>query len=454
MIMNHGRAGFTKFIGAAIAILSITNLIAIHIILNQTTNVSASSQLKSKEAFMHKPKVLRRRNSGTTPSGPTRKLPYTGSVILEADFLYNSTTGSFWLPRPPDKLIGGYEVVQDPNPTFARREYSKSQYNKEEGFMLPTHIRILFAQGYNAGDFLACFIAPIISGRPASLRNANQGNQNSLSVVGSILHWGVRYYWGPGLLYQNKTGLSTNGRSSTQAVFATRGPRSFEDFASRAAKGTILYKIYGDAGSMLSWFYQPHNMKKINSLCVLPHAGDQDVPFVMRMNEWWSFDAPKVIDINAPLFSIADVIVQCEFVLSSSLHGIIFSDSYGVANAHMKYNSNVQGEHYKFTDYFDSIGRNYDWVDMADESLWESGKVQDFVIRHKTQYKAPKRMDLYPFWESCPMHAEAYDTTREQHIKFGKKFVREFDDLLKHRPANFTDFHAEVNRRLGASVDA
>jgi hypothetical protein len=52
------------------------------------------------------------------------------------------------------------------------------------------------------------------------------------------------------------------------------------------------------------------------------------------------------------------------------------------------------------------------------------------------------------------MHAEAYDTTREQHIKFGKKFVREFDDLLKHRPANFTDFHAEVNRRLGASVDA
>jgi hypothetical protein len=152
------------------------------------------------------------------------------------------------------------------------------------------------------------------------------------------------------------------------------------------------------------------------------------------------------------LFKIADEIVQCEFVLCSSLHGIIFSDSYGVPNAHMKYKDNVHGDLYKFLDYYESVGREHAWLDMADESLWKSGKVREFVMQQKEKYDISK-MDLYPFWESCPMHAEAYDRTREEHLEFGEKFVREFDDLLEHRPKNFTMFHLEMNRRLGVSVD-
>lgn len=260
--------------------------------------------------------------------------------------------------------------------------------------------------------------------------------------------------WGPGLIFENKKALATGGSQTTEVVFATRGPHSFQDFASAANKGTILHKVYGDAGSLFSWFYQPHDTTKRYELCIMPHHFDWDMgsPFLKRMNEWWPKETPYRIDIMDPLFKIADEIVQCQFVLCSSLHAIIFSDSYGVPNAHMKWGDNVIGGQYKFDDYYDSIGRQHDWLDMSDESLWKSGKVVTFVEEQKAKYDVSK-MDLYPFWESCPFHAEGYNRTRGEHLEFGKWVVKEFDDLLENRPENFTRFQEEMSRRLGVPVN-
>lgn len=422
-------------VGVTIAVLAATNFIA----LNHAISQEKTTTEDSKEAFVNR----------RTLSVPSRTVAHTGSITLQADFLYNSTRGSFWLPRPPSRsnLITGYSVRESTS-NFAANEYSKAKYNNTQGFMTDSHVRVSFSSGFNAGDFFAVFIAPIISGRPASFRDDSQGNRNSLCVVGSILNWGIRYMWGPGLLYDDKRGLP----GTTEVVFACRGPRSYDDFAVTALKGTVMHKVYGDSGSLLSWFYQPHDQRKKYPLCVLPHHVDWDIPFFTRMDEWWDGDTPLRIDIMQPLFKIADEIVQCEFILCSSLHGIIFSDSYGVPNAHVKYMHKVMGEHFKFHDYFDSVGREYHWLDMADESLWKSGGVRKYVMEQKSKYNVPN-INLYPFWESCPMHAEAYNRTRAEHMEFGKKFVREFDDLLDNRPVNFTMFHMEVNRRLGASVD-
>jgi pyruvyltransferase len=51
-------------------------------------------------------------------------------------------------------------------------------------------------------------------------------------------------------------------------------------------------------------------------------------------------------------------IVECECVLSSTLHGIIVSESYGIPNAHMELSDKGIGEYHKFDDDFQSDYRN------------------------------------------------------------------------------------------------
>jgi len=98
-----------------------------------------------------------------------RRLPFTGSAVLHADWTLNTTTGSFWLPRPPSIPIF--------NQTFVHEN----------------HIRIILGTSFNAGDFLALFVAPMISGRLAITSPPQNPHSNSLAIVRSTLRFGVNY---------------------------------------------------------------------------------------------------------------------------------------------------------------------------------------------------------------------------------------------------------------------
>jgi hypothetical protein len=85
----------------------------------------------------------------------------------------------------------------------------------------------------------------------------------------------------------------------------------------------------------------------------MPHMVDQDSPFVnmeTRLSRHWHCRS-IIFDRNE--------IFKCEFFLSSTIHGIIISDSYGIPNAHMKkLTDKVKGEYHKFDHgYFQSVYR-------------------------------------------------------------------------------------------------
>jgi hypothetical protein len=84
----------------------------------------------------------RNNNEATTP----RILPFT-NFSLEADYIGASGTGSFWLPRPPATMISGYD------------------FNGTHGFFRNTHIPIYVMPDFDAGDFVAQFMTPLISAR-------------------------------------------------------------------------------------------------------------------------------------------------------------------------------------------------------------------------------------------------------------------------------------------------
>ena len=57
--------------------------------------------------------------------------------------------------------------------------------------------------------------------------------------------------------------------------------------------------------------------------------------------------------------NVATKISGCTVVFSSSLHGLILADSYGIPNAHIIITNKLQGDTYKFEDYYSGVGRKY-----------------------------------------------------------------------------------------------
>ena len=52
---------------------------------------------------------------------------------------------------------------------------------------------------------------------------------------------------------------------------------------------------------------------------------------------------------------LVDDILSCEVILSSSLHGIIFSHAYGVPAYHVQFTDFFKNGNFKFTDYYSSF---------------------------------------------------------------------------------------------------
>ena len=55
--------------------------------------------------------------------------------------------------------------------------------------------------------------------------------------------------------------------------------------------------------------------------------------------------------------SVIEDICCCEAIVSSSLHGLIIADTYGIPNARVKFSDNVTGGDFKYDDYFESVSR-------------------------------------------------------------------------------------------------
>jgi hypothetical protein len=76
-------------------------------------------------------------------------------------------------------------------------------------------------------------------------------------------------------------------------------------------------------------------------------------------------DIFKVISVAQPPEEVADQIKSCKLILSSSLHGLIVSDSLGVPNVHLMLSDNLKSPHHlrggehKFRDYYSAIDKKY-----------------------------------------------------------------------------------------------
>lgn len=206
-------------------------------------------------------------------------------------------------------------------------------------------------------------------------------------TIGSILSLSNKksIVWGSGFISEN----SIFKYGKPKKILAVRGPLT----RNRVLElGVDCPKVYGDPALLLPRFYMSKDIKKSYKLGIIPHYSDKN-------NRWLKDKISEdilIIDVqNKDVFEFIDQINSCEKIASSSLHGIIVADAYGVPSVWLEF-SELMGKTFKFLDYFKSVGRSDKLPIKIDESI--SIK---FILSRFYTYKI--NIDLDELYESCPL---------------------------------------------------
>ncbi len=158
------------------------------------------------------------------------------------------------------------------------------------------------------------------------------------------------HVWGSGFLFGDDNDFPLC--RPNLIVHALRGKLSKEKLSSLLGYQLPENLPLADPGLLASYFTIP-NVEKKYSVGFIPHFREHEtdeVKHVLRANANMHF-----IDITLSPKEVIKEIQQCETIVSSSLHGLIFSDSLGIPNVHARLTELPIGGSFKFRDYYSSF---------------------------------------------------------------------------------------------------
>lgn len=246
----------------------------------------------------------------------------------------------------------------------------------------------------NWGDALNSVLIRHLSGKvPIIAYNINQfkgprylkRGEPVYSVIGSILNESskeTRYVvWGSGFIRETDTLINP-----PTAICAVRGPLTRDRISEL---GFDCPNVLGDPALLYPRVYCPKIDKKYK-IGIIPHYVDYHDPFIKKME---ANPEIRIINICKKTNEVVDEICSCEQIASSSLHGLIAADSYGIPSAWIKFSDNVAGNDFKFHDYYQSIGLNSE----EPQQITEATLLEDIEFK-----KHDIRLDLGRLVKACP----------------------------------------------------
>lgn len=170
-----------------------------------------------------------------------------------------------------------------------------------------------------------------------------------LFTVGSILQSATRdcIIWGSGFISKN-----SSYKSEPQKIACVRGPLTAKRLQYLGAPAP---DVYCDPALIVPHFIDRGNVIKKNKVGLIMHYADKKWLQKIEISR-----DPNIILINvetADIQCFVNEILECDCVVSSSLHGVIISESVGVPAFWGKCADDVFGDDFKFHDYFLSTGR-------------------------------------------------------------------------------------------------
>ncbi|MBE7382483.1 MAG: polysaccharide pyruvyl transferase family protein [Leptolyngbya sp. SIO1E4] len=258
------------------------------------------------------------------------------------------------------------------------------------------HVKFLWYDTKNWGDALNPILIEKISGTHARGFDIALRAQQPVSedprvapfylVIGSTLKHADSQtsIWGAGFASE-----LSKFRQRPRKIHAVRGPLSRDRIC---ALGVDCPSIYGDPALLYPRFYDP-GLNPSYKLGIIPHYLDAKNPVLKKFK---TDSSVLILDIKAGIEKFIQDLCRCEHIVSSSLHGLIMADAYGIPSQWVELSDKLPGTGLKFHDYYASIN----CFDMHSIKLGEDSSVQqlyDICQHHKVTLDLDRLLEVCPF---------------------------------------------------------
>jgi len=262
--------------------------------------------------------------------------------------------------------------------------------------------KLLFLYWYNKtqnfGDTINPLFISIISQKKIVWMNPVLGSVPYIHAIGSIIEFNApnSIIWGSGFISED-----SDLRATPLAIKAVRGPKSRQRFLDY---GLECPEVYGDPALLFPRVYFPKIEKKYR-LGIMPHYVEKQSLWLQNIIK--SHKDIKIIDVQEEdVWKVIDDMLSCDKIASSSLHGLIVADAYGIPSSWISFSDKLHGGTFKFFDYFLSVGRTDTEALKINESTTIK-EIESSFYDYKIDIDLEKLIEAAPFKVSFPENIEA-----------------------------------------------
>lgn len=208
----------------------------------------------------------------------------------------------------------------------------------------------------NFGDQLSPMIIERVLGRPTVWAHQSDCDMAAIgSILGGImqrkwrrwlaLRFSPVHVWGSGFIRAQAADDATT--RTLLSVHAVRG------HATRSTLGAPPGLPLGDPGLLAGRLLDKTPAKR-HSWAIVPHTVDRDLAVVRGLQAMTPHAV--VADLSADPDATLATIAGADFVISTSLHGLIIADALGIPSIWASLSGRVSGDRFKFNDYYSALG--------------------------------------------------------------------------------------------------
>lgn len=252
-----------------------------------------------------------------------------------------------------------------------------------------------YAESSNFGDALNVPFIEYLSSKKVLfakfLPSFIKRNDVTYAVIGSILQWSQNncVIWGAGFISDKNIKIPKPFK-----IHSVRGPLTRQLFLENNIE---CPEVYGDPALLMPFIYNPKIEKKYK-LGFIPH-------FVNRSSEFiTSFENNEnclVMNILCgPDYKLfINQILSCEYIVTSSLHGLIIAHCYNIPVLWVKYSVELEGGRFKFDDYLLSVNKQNSNPFYVNKHL----KIEDYIDLMDSE---KIEINYFEILNSCPFLSE------------------------------------------------